>query len=129
MALVACSAPERIEAVRSTSPDGQRDAVVFEGGEDATTSFSYYVCVVPVGSRCGDGDVVAKLYDASRNPEAFGVDVVWQSPSTLRVQYLDAKKAEVVYATQPLARGLRVALKSGVLNSNAAPGAMIKGGG
>lgn len=127
--LVACKPPQPVEADRSTSPDGQRDAVVLEGGVDATSSFSYTVCLVTVGARCGEDDVVAKLYDASRNAEAFGVDAVWQSPSLLRVQYLSAKKAEVLHPTQPLAKAVHVNLQSEVLNPNAAPGAMVKSGG
>ena len=129
IALTACGIPQPMEAARSTSPDGQLDAVVLEGGVDATTSFGYTVCVVKMGARCSESDVVAKLYNASRNAEAFGVDAVWQSPSILHVQYLDAKQAEVLHPSQPVAKPVQVVLKSGVSNPNAAPGAMVKGGG
>lgn len=126
VALEACQAPP-VEAARMPGPDGRHDAVVLEGGVDATAPYNYTVCVVATGQPCDSASTVAEIDGATRSVEAFGVDVVWHSSSQLDVRYLSANKASLAHPTAAIARSVNVALKEGVSDPKAPPGAMKKG--
>lgn len=119
--------PEALEAARITSPDGSNDAVVLEGGVDATSPYNYVVCVVPVRKTCDKDHAVAEIYGATRNAEAYGVDVRWASPGQLDVSYLHANKAQVLQSIGSESSAVTLSLKDGVENAQAPPGSMAKG--
>src|SRR6185312_10170544 len=79
------------EVKRISSPDGKTDAVVIEENGGATTSFNYLVEVGPKSSRHLEKAV--SVYGATRNSNAYGVNLRWTDNSNLSVEYLDAKRA------------------------------------
>ena len=116
----------RDEVARVTSPSGRADAVLVESNGGATTPFAYFVYVVARGAPAPDRDDVARLIAATRNDQAWGVDLRWDSPTNLLVEYRDARDAHlhrefVVVAADTI----RVTLKDGVVNTSAPPGGML----
>jgi len=113
------------EVARVTSPDGRIDAVTVEGNGGATTSFSYDVYVVQRGwfhRRVH----VAHLYGAIRSEMAYGVNVRWHDPSSLAVEYLDAKDADLLQAHPEVSGQLiSVQLQPGVSDPSAPSGGML----
>jgi len=116
------------EVLRLRSPDGQFDGVVVEKGGGATTSFQYVVCVVPVSQKCDFNSATATLYDAARNSKAYGVNLRWAGSSQLAVEYTTAAREELIQPPAYGGRKVHVVLKSGVVDTTAAPGAMARKG-
>ena len=115
------------EVARTRSPDGARDAVLVERNGGATTSFGYEVFVVPHDApvREGTPGAVASLYAATRNAQAYGVNLRWLGADSLAVEYLRAREA-VVHAAAASHRPdpLRVVLRPGVEDAQAPSGGM-----
>ena len=70
----------RVEVARVAAPDGKADAVVVEVNAGATADFAYDVFVLPHGAAVG-GEAALRLYGATRNAHAYGVNLRWASPS------------------------------------------------
>ena len=116
------------EVARVPSPSGQVDAVLVEGNGGATTSFGYYLYVVPKGkkvSRKPDA-AVASLYGARRSESAYGVDLKWDSTNKLTGEYLSAQSAEIVRDAVTVAgQQITITLRSNINNSAAPAGGML----
>jgi len=81
----------RVEVARVAAPDGKTDAVVIEVNGGATADFAYDIFVLPHGAAV-DGEAALRLYGATRNAHAYGVNLRWASPAQLRVEYLEARR-------------------------------------
>jgi hypothetical protein len=69
------------EVARTWSPNGQVAAILFEENGGATTSFGYEV---ELGSKNGSGQkLVAQLYGAQRNEDAYGANLRWKTTTLL----------------------------------------------
>ena len=79
------------DVARVAAPDGKADAVVVEVNAGATADFAYDVFVLPHGAAIG-GEAALRLYGATRNAQASGVNLRWVSPTQLRVEYLEARR-------------------------------------
>lgn len=115
-----------LEAKRITSPDGSKDAVVLEGGIDATSPYNYTVCIVAVGKSCDKAHTVAEVYGATRSAGAYGIDVEWQSSKCLEVRYLHANRSVLLHPSDWVSSAVVVTLKEGIENSQAPAGSMVK---
>lgn len=124
--LAACSSAP-MEAVRTSSPDGIREAIVLEGGVNATTPYNYTVCIVEKGKSCKSDNMAAEVFGATRSEHAYGIDLIWRDPTTIEVRYLTANRAQLMEARDRASRGVVIVFKSGVENANAPDGAMMKG--
>lgn len=99
------SIPELVsfdEVARVSSPDRRADAVLVETNGGATTSFGYYVFVVPSGVKLSERDdkyLVAKLYGAVRNKSAYGANLNWSEKERLKIEFLNARSAELIETT------------------------------
>lgn len=118
-----CDMASRDEVQRAQSPDGSVDAILYETNGGATTSFGYEVELLGKGSHRGER--VATLYGATRNQNAYGVNLRWSGNGELRIEYLSAIDARVFHPTMETAgRTIRVVLKSGVEDRSAPSGGM-----
>jgi hypothetical protein len=71
------------------SPNGQVAAILFEENGGATTSFGYEV---ELGSKNGsEQKLVAQLYGAQRNEDAYGANLRWENNNTLVIECLKTK--------------------------------------
>lgn len=118
------------EVARVSSPDGRAEAILVETDGGATTSFGYFVFVVPKGVELEKNDdkyIVAQLYGASRNSSAYGANLSWPSRDRLRIEYLSARSTEVLEPNINFAGyDVTVELVSGIENPSAPPGGMIQ---
>lgn len=105
-----------------TSPDGALEAVVNETNGGATTSFGYEVGIREKGSRAEVS--AATLYDATRNPDAYGVNVRWLDNRTLHIEYFHAKD-QFSERWIPLHGGVSIQMQGGVLDPKAPAGGML----
>jgi hypothetical protein len=122
MGLIGCFRTES-EVARVANPTGDVEAVVVETNGGATTSFGYEIHVVPPGKRAGSASLVAVIYGATRNENAYGVDLVWATPTLVTVRYLDAKNERLITPEIRVGgRAIWVVLEAGFENP-AAPGA------
>jgi hypothetical protein len=113
----------RDEVARITSPNGKLDAVLTEINGGATTSFGYDVTVAVHGQKRGER--VANLYDATRNAQAYGVNLRWTDDHTLRVEYLEATYVRgVINSLNVNGQHIEVELLSGIDDPNAPAGGM-----
>ena len=115
------------EVARVQSPDAARDAVLIERNGGATTSFGYEVFVVPRDHAVKKGatGALASLYAATRNAQAYGVNLRWQARDTLAVEYLSARDAVVHDSALTRRRdAVRVVLRPGVRDPDAPSGGM-----
>jgi hypothetical protein len=118
--------PERDEVMRTQSPSGDLQAVLFETNGGATTSFGYEVYLEGKGIRSGPTKA-ASIYGAIRNNKgAHGVTPRWISDDELHVEYYSSRKDEVV-AEIPRTAGkpIRVQLKLNVNDLAAPSGGML----
>jgi hypothetical protein len=116
------------EVARATAPGGLIDAVLIERNGGATTSFGYEVFVVPSGSAVqrDTPGAVASLYGAVRNDNAYGVNLRWQAPGVLAIEYRDAHRAGLNDSVVTVAgQRVRVALRPGVSDPTAPSGGML----
>jgi hypothetical protein len=114
------------EVSRVASPSGRLDAVLVETNGGATTDFGYLVYVVAHRAPTPNRGELAWLYGAGRSTRAYGANLKWESESRLRVEYLEAKEAEVRRERLVLGSDtVRIALRSGVADSMAPAGGML----
>lgn len=113
----------RDEVSRMPSPDGTLDAVLTETNGGATTSFGYDVTISARGQK--DGELVAHLYGATRNADAYGVNLKWADAHTLRIEYFEARKVlDVINNLSVNGQRVKVELVSGVEDPRAPAGGM-----
>ena len=99
------SAPELVsfdEVARVSSPDRRADAILVETNGGATTSFGYYVFVVPPGVKLKERDdkyIVVKLHATTRNKSAYGANLNWSDKERLKIEFLSARSAELLEPT------------------------------
>ncbi|HJQ68633.1 MAG TPA: hypothetical protein VKA70_06660 [Blastocatellia bacterium] len=122
-----CNVPLRVgEVARVASPSGRLEAIVIEANTGPKASSSYDVFVVPSGEDHNRGIHVASLYAASRSSTAFGVNLKWDAPEELAVEYLQAHAAEIMKSTATVeGEQVTVRLRDGVEDATAAPGSML----
>lgn len=119
-----CSCSWHDEVLRVTSPDGKVDALLFEDGCGAPCSFVYEVRLARKGSRFGQS--VAWLDAATRNDNAWGVNLKWSDSQNLSVEYLKAAKADLQKQTVDVAGDrIKIGLHPGVLDPQAPAGGML----
>jgi hypothetical protein len=118
------------EVARVASPDGRAEAILVETDGGATTSFGYFVFVVPKGVKLKERDdkyIVAKLYDAVRNQQAYGANLSWPSRDQLRIEYLSARSADLLEPQINFAGyDVKIELVGGVEDRSAPPGSMLQ---
>jgi hypothetical protein len=125
IALFVLLKPSRDEVVRSVSPDGQVVATVTEINGGATTSFAYEVDISRPGATFG-ADEVATFYGAARSPTAYGVDLRWLSATDLKIEYWDARSANLKRPTFRVGgHDVQVELVPRTLNAAAPDGGML----
>lgn len=113
------------EVARVPSPDGKVDAVLVESNGGATTSFGYDVYIVRAGARVS-GNSAAWLYDALRSDHAYGVNMKWDSPNRLVLEYLQARNVKLSSPHPRIdGRSFEIAIRPGTLDSGAPPGGML----
>ena len=85
--------PRGTEIARTPSPDGYLDAVLTQGGGDATTGVIHDVYIVPHGSPLPprNSDVVTTFEWAFRNDSTPGLTLRWRRNDTLALEYLRAQ--------------------------------------
>ncbi|HET8678141.1 MAG TPA: hypothetical protein VFO63_20230 [Blastocatellia bacterium] len=114
------------EVARVASPSGRLEAIVIEANTGPKASSSYDVFLVPSGKDHNQGIHVASLYAASRSRTAFGVNLRWDGPEELAVEYLEARAAEIMKATADIeGEQVHVKLRDGIEDPTAAPGGML----
>ena len=103
------------------------DAVLVEGNGGATTSYAYYVYVVPKGEPVSQKlATVASLYDAGRSEHAYGVDLKWEETDRLAVQYLSAKySTNISHEVTIAGEQVSIILRSNINNAAAPRGGMV----
>ncbi len=118
------------EVTRKTSPDGRVDAILVETNGGATTSFGYLVFVVPNGVKLTKRDdkyIVASLYGAARNEQAYGANLSWPSKDRLRIEYLSTRSADLLEPRINFSGyDVGVELIGGVEDRSAPPGGMLQ---
>ena len=126
--LSAClsSTVSRDEVARVTSPSRRTDAVLVESNGGATTPFAYFVYLVPKGAPVPVRGEIARLIAATRNEQAWGVNLRWDGPAQLFIEYRDARDTQflrdrVLVGTDSIS----IALKDGVVDPSAPPGGML----
>jgi hypothetical protein len=118
--------PSHDEVSRIASPDGKVLATLVEVNGGATTSMGYEVSLTR-SDKPSSVTRVARLYDAVRNDSAYGVNLQWDSPSELSLQYLSAKTATVIVPVwQSGNSAVHVVLRAGIKDSTAPPGGMLQ---
>jgi hypothetical protein len=118
----ACSS--RDEVLRVTSPDGKVDAILFEEDCGAPCSFLYEVRLARKGSRSGER--VTLLDAATRNDNAWGVNLRWLDADNLSVEYFRANHTDLQQKTVDIAGDrIRVSLHAGVYDPQAPSGGML----
>jgi hypothetical protein len=115
------------EVARIQNPINACDAVVVETNGCATTSFGYQVFLLPRDKQPKRGDpAVANFYGAVRSEKAYGVNLRWQDPGTLAIEYLEAQNADQRNAElNVLGQPIRIIIKAGISDPNAPGGGML----
>jgi hypothetical protein len=124
---IACNVPLRVgEAVRVPSPSGRIDAIVIEANTGPNSSSSYDVFLVPSGGEHSSGVHIASLYAARRNRTAYGVNLKWNGPEELSIEYLEASAAEIMRDRASIeGEQVQVKLRKGIEDPDALPGRML----
>ena len=114
----------RVEVARVAAPDGKADAVVVEVNAGATAAFVYDVFVLPQGATPA-GEAAVSLHGATRNAQAYGVNLHWQDATHLDIAYLQAKQVLRASETVPVAgKAVQITLTAGVNDPDAPAGGM-----
>jgi len=112
--------------LRVASPVENIDTVLVETNGGATASFGYEVYLVAKGENIEGKPRVAFVYGATRNENAYGVNLKWRTPNLLSVEYYRDKGIASEVNT-PLVIGnmpVEVVVQTGVLDPDAVPGGM-----
>jgi hypothetical protein len=121
-----CFCTSRNEVARLRSPDGEIDGIIVETNAGATTSYGYEVLLAPAGQPMSSGLQAARLYGAARSTSAYGVNLRWIGPSSLGIEYLNAKFVELEQAQLTSGgRWFTVVLMDGITDPTAPPGGML----
>ena len=107
------------------SPSGLVDAVLLESTDGTGRNFWYDVHVV---TRDGipSGDSAVYLYGALRSVSAFGVNLKWDAPDSLTVEFLEATDiSPPPRAVRVDGRNIRIVLRPSVIDPKAPPGGML----
>jgi hypothetical protein len=126
--LSAClpSSVSRDEVARVTSPSQRTDAVLIESNGGATTPFAYFIYLVAKGAPVPVRGEVARLIAATRNDQAWGVNLRWDGSAQLFIEYRDARDAQFLRDNVLVgADSIRITLKDGVVDPSAPPGGML----
>ena len=124
--LSACGASDD-EVARVRAPDGRLDAVVVEQNGGATTTFYYTVHLTAPDAPHMRGRRAAFLEGATRSDRAWGVTLRWRTPTELHVAYHQARRTSAQSSRTRIAgRAVQVVLDSGVVDSAAPPGGMLR---
>lgn len=123
----ACNVPLRVgEVSRAASPSGRVDAIVIEANTGSQSSSSHDIFIVPSGKEHNAGVHVASLYGATRNPASFGVNLKWNGPEELSIEYLKATAAEIMQERAEIdGERVRVTLREGIEDPQAPAGIML----
>ena len=124
LGLLMCGCSSRDEVLRVTSPDGKVDAIVFETNCGAPCSFGYEIRLAPQGSH--RGEEVASIIGATRNKNAWGINLKWPAADELSIEYYRAEDAKLLNQTVQIAgRNVTVSLRAGVYDVSAPSGGML----
>jgi hypothetical protein len=127
-AVIAAALPgcaSRDEVSRVASPDRSLEAVLVEINGGATTSYGYDVYVVKKGSDLSWARSVMSAYGAVRSEEAYGLDLKWDTPEILAIQFLRAKQSKLEADHLNIGgKTVRIVIRQGVSDSLAPPGGM-----
>jgi len=119
-------APSEDEVARVPSPDKKFEAVLTEINGGATTSFGYSIYIVKRGQSTFWHKSVAYLYGAIRNNNAYGINLKWNNPGELAIEYLKAQSADLIKSNIEIDSSVvKVFLKSDVTDESAPPGGML----
>jgi hypothetical protein len=100
------------------------DALLFETNCGAPCSFGYEDRLVAKGGH--DGEEVAYLEGATRNAQAWGVNLKWVAADRLSVDYLRAEHERLLKQTVGVGgRHIQISLRSGVSDPLALAGGML----
>jgi hypothetical protein len=111
------------EVARVTSPDGRVDAVLTESDCGAPCSLGYEVRLELKGHH--DVVKVASLDGATRNENAWGVNLKWVDDDNLSIEYLRANFAYLLKQTVDIGgHTVKLSLRGGVKDPRAPAGAM-----
>lgn len=116
-----------LEVARVLSPDARLEAVLTETNPNATTSFVYRIWVVPRGGAWQALPAAAELYGATRNDNAYGVNLRWHDRRTVLAEYLkayDVRPAGLIAPATAGGREVRVYLRPGTADPSAPAGSM-----
>jgi hypothetical protein len=117
--------PSHDEVARVRAPSDRLEAIVVETNGGATTSPGYLIYIVSAGQAVPEEGEVAWLHGAVRNDSAWGVNLNWESPTRLAVEYQDAKQQDLRASVITLgADTVSITLRSGVTDSSAPAGGM-----
>jgi hypothetical protein len=120
--------PSRDVVATDQSPTGKLVALVEETNGGATTSLGYDIYLQQASPSVFPRNkiLIASIYGAIRNENAYGVDTNWVSTDTLQIQYWSAKHQFVPHATVQLGdQSVHVQLCSGIKNDAAPQGGML----
>lgn len=72
------------------------------------------------------GDSAVYLYNALRSVSAFGVNLKWDAPDALAVEFLEAIDiSQPAPTVQAGSHGIRIILRPGISDPKAPPGGML----
>ena len=111
------------EVARVWSPNGEVAATLFEENGGATTSFGYEV---ELGSKNGsERKLVAQVYGAQRNEEAYGANLRWVDNNILVIECLKTKTPSTINSPVNFDnQKVEVILRTGIEDKEAPPGGM-----
>ena len=124
--LIGCNVPLRIrEVARVQSASGQVDAIAIEANTGPDSASSYDIYLVPSGEEHNKGHHVASLYSAKRNDKSYGVNLKWNNPEELSIEYLKSEAAEVMQERATIeGQEIRVILSKEIEDAQAPAGIM-----
>jgi hypothetical protein len=112
------------EVTKVVSPDGAIEAILIETNGGATTSFGYILRLRATQGIFRRSKKFGEFYAATRSGCAYGVDLRWSGPHSLRVSYLDARSANVDASATVDGKPVEIQVTPGVTNSSAPCGGM-----
>jgi hypothetical protein len=117
--------PPGDEVSRMRSPGDLFDAVLLESNDGTGRRFWYDVHVV-AKDGIPTGASAAYLYGAMRSVSAFGVNLKWDSPDMLAVEFLESLDISLPAPTvRTGGHNIGIILRPGVTDAKAPPGGML----
>ena len=124
VSITACY-PTYDEVARVSSPNGLVDAVLVETNGGATTSFGYVVFLETDSFWGTKQTKVGHLYGAIRSDNAYGVNLVWVTGTTLQLEYL--KTQDIFFRLTKVEVAdidFKILFRSGIYDPDAPSGGM-----